>query len=100
MEPELEVRLVEALEGIAFQFARWCTIAETRLAHEYPTKPVPRDARVTRLPTAEEKLRAEQGQTNEPLADWMRIEPDIGPREREIVERSKTEKEKRKAGST
>lgn len=75
-------RIASAMEVIAESTVAMYKIMEARLEKEFPLKHEPRESTVTRIPTDEEKLRASQGATGEPLSDWIQL----GPREKELVE--------------
>jgi hypothetical protein len=77
-----EERAVVALETIAFALTAWVTLEEKRFEKEYPVKPEPRDARITHIPTSEERLRKEQGSSSEPIEEW------IGLREQQVIDSS------------
>ena len=70
---------------IAFALDRVATIMEKRFEKEYPVK-TPRDATVTHIKSEEDELRESQGGTGEPLDEWL---SDVGPRERELIEKKK-----------
>lgn len=69
---------------LASALARLATIAEQWYAKVYPEKKPVRDADITHLPTEEEKLRTQLGQTDEPIEEW------VGTRERKIIDTGDT----------
>jgi hypothetical protein len=75
-------RIATALEIIAGAFSSWYNLESQRLKKEFPPKHEPRESTFTRIPTAEDRLRAAQGATGESIEEWMQI----GPRERELIE--------------
>lgn len=78
-----EERAVVALEWLAAGLIRCATIMEKRYASEFPTKPAPRDATITRVPSAEDRLKENLGSTGEEGDEWF------GLREKELLDRSK-----------
>jgi hypothetical protein len=94
MTPEQDERLVSAFERIAeafdFMAGSLDSIAKTQLkdyAKRYPAKQKNVKATVTHVKTEEERLKEDQGQTNESLEDWTTLttEPP-GPREKKWLE--------------
>jgi hypothetical protein len=84
---DLELRKVEALEGIGTALRNMAAsmhlnylLERDRFMKEYPLKGEVKDATITRRQTEEEKLREEQGDTDESDADWT------GQRERAYTE--------------
>lgn len=69
----------DPIERIAVAFERIAATLETWYSKVYPEKRQPRDAEVTRIPTAEERLKQDQGATGEPIEEW------IGPREQDFL---------------
>lgn len=102
MTPEQEEQLVLAVERIAeafdFMAGSLDSIAKTQLkdyAKRYPAKQKNVKATVTHVKTEEERLKEDQGQTNESLEDWTTLttEPP-GPREKQWLEDHPESKEK------
>lgn len=86
MTEDNEIRLVEALEGIAESLALWCKLQQDRYNKEYPVKPVPQDAKVTHIANAEDRIRASiGGNSNEPIDRWVSgiFEKEFEERERD-----------------
>ena len=83
MTEEQEERLTLAFEQIAANLGSIARTMEVRFQKDYPLKKPVRDADITYIPTEEERLREEQGQTGERTTeDWT----SLGPRERKFVE--------------
>jgi len=72
-------RIAATLESIAESVAAWCILSQARFDREYPAKREPRDADITRVPSAEDKLLESLGATDEPLEEW------VGLREQQVV---------------
>ena len=79
MSPEHEERVTVALELLGASMSRLYDVMQARLNHDYPPAKEPRDATITHLQTSEERLRASQGQSEEPIEEW------IGLREERFV---------------
>lgn len=77
-------RMAAAFETIADTVVAMYKLQEQRFDKEYPSKPTPKDATVTRIASDEDKLREDLGDTGEPLEDW------VGPRERELQKSKKS----------
>ena len=73
-------RIASVFEVVADTLVAMLNLQQQRFDREYPARNK-RDAVVTHLPTEEEKLKQEQGQTDESLDEWM----SLGPRERMLV---------------
>ena len=91
MTKEQEERLVAAWEALAKGLGELNEIARAAIAKQWP-KPKPvREAVISKLPTAEDKLRKETGNTDGSVEEWLGefdSEEEIGPREKEFLERS------------
>lgn len=89
MAPEIEERLALAFEAIAESLAAIATVLERESALKYPYKKAPREPLITYIPTDEERLKQDQGQTGEATtAEWTTL----GPRERAFVEKEKSDR--------
>jgi hypothetical protein len=84
-------RLVAAWEALAAGLGALNETARAAIAKQWPDPRTPREAVFSKLPTAEEKLKAATGNTDGPVADWLgefpdeELEEEIGPREREFL---------------
>jgi hypothetical protein len=77
-------RLASAAELIASNLTLFVRLLNQWYERTYPVKGPVTDATITRIPTAEDKLRQEQGDTGEKtVEEW------IGPRERVLAKSSK-----------
>jgi hypothetical protein len=102
MTPEQEERLIVAIEGIGEAFDHMAgsiqtlaTITEKDFAKRYPPKKRDVKATVTHVKTDEERLKEEQGQTNENLEDWTTLTEEApGPREKAWLESHPESKKK------
>jgi hypothetical protein len=87
-----EERLVAAWEGLAKGLGDLNEIARTAIAKQWPDPRSPREATISRVPTAEDKIKAQTGNTDGPIEEWLGefdTEEEIGPREREFLARTK-----------
>ena len=93
-----------ALERLAVAFERIATVAEKWYERVYPVKPVPQDAIVTRVPTDEDRLRANLHGPEKTLSKWLEPPAEwAGPREKEFLKsgpRPKRAAKTQKDGST
>jgi hypothetical protein len=90
MTKEQEERLVVAWEGIAQKLGDLNEAARSAISKQWPEVRERRDAVVSTLPSPEEKLKAQTGNTDGPVADWLGEfdpEEEIGPREKEFLAR-------------
>ena len=71
-------RFVVAAESIAANLERLYSLESKRLEYEYPPKHEPSEPIITKLPTEEDRLREEQGETDETLEDWFNIHKSDG----------------------
>jgi hypothetical protein len=76
-----EERAVLALEKLADALTVLATLSQRVVDRDYPVRTEPRDATITRIPTTEDRLRADQGATGETEEEWL----ELGPRERELL---------------
>ena len=72
----------DELERIAVAFERGATILEKWYEKLYPPKREPKDVTLTRIPSDLDRIKAEQGASEETTEEWL---SDIGPREREYL---------------
>jgi len=89
MNEQTEERLTVAFERIADSLERLATLSENRYQHEFPTRKVPQDVTLTRVPTEEDRIREDQGASDEPLEEW------IGIREKAVIEQGKKQQSPR-----
>jgi hypothetical protein len=87
-------RMADAFELIARTVESWYNLEKKRFDLEHPTKPEPRDAKVTKIPSELDRLREAQGATGESDEEWGTL----GTREREFLKRSKNAASSGKAG--
>jgi hypothetical protein len=61
-----------------------------QVERQYPDRQQFREAKVTRVPSEEDRIREAQGASDAPIDQWLGedIEEDIGVREREWIERN------------
>lgn len=88
MTKEQEERLVAAWEGVARGLGDLNETARSAISKQWPEARQPREAVITRLPTAEDKIKAQTGNTDGPVDEWLGEfdpEEDIGPREKEFI---------------
>jgi hypothetical protein len=90
MTKDQEERLVKALEELAKGLGDWNEIARTAIAKQWPEPRQPREAVITRKPTSEDKIKAQTGNTDGPVSEWLdefvAEEEEIGPRERSFLD--------------
>jgi hypothetical protein len=87
---EQSERLVIAWEGIAQNLGALNETLRTAIDKQWPSAREFREAVITRLPTAEDRLKKETGNTDGPVDQWLGEfdpEEEIGPREREFLAR-------------
>jgi hypothetical protein len=73
-------RLVNAFEKIAEALTRRATLDADRFAIEHPPRREPKDVTITKPKDDEDRLREDQGSTDEPLDEWT------GRREKELID--------------
>ena len=99
MTKEQDERLVAAWEALARGLGEWNEIARTAIGKQWPDAREARPAVVSRIPTSEDKLKKETGNTDGPIDQWLGEfdpEEEIGPREKDFLER---ERKKKSSGS-
>lgn len=84
MTYEQDERLVVAFEQIAQALQGLHDTGQKEFAKRFPERKEPREAVVTRIPTAEDLIREDQGASDEPIEEW------IGLREQEFLSRPQT----------
>jgi hypothetical protein len=90
MTKDQDERIVAAWEALANRLGEWNEIAKTAIAKQWPEPRERRDAVISKLPTEEDKLKAQTGNTSGPIEDWLGEfdpEEEVGPREREWREK-------------
>jgi len=98
MTEEQEERLVLAWEGLVKEVGDLNAIARSAISKQWPEVRERREAIVSRLPTAEDKIKAQTGNTDGPIDEWLGefdAEEEIGPREREFLERQNSKQSTR-----
>ena len=88
MTEDQEERLVSAWEGIAKGLGDLHEIARQAISKQWPEARPTREAVISRLPSAEDKIKAQTGNTDGPIDEWLGEfdpEEEIGPREREFL---------------
>ena len=83
MDDNREERLTAAFESIANSLVKLATLSENRFDKEYPARKAPQDVTLTRIPNEEDRIREEQGQSEETLEEW------IGIREKAVISQGK-----------
>ena len=97
MTPEQEERLTLAFQSISISLSRIAIVMERESAIKYPAKKAPAEPTITYIPTDEERLKEEQGQTGEATtAEWT----SLGPRERAFVEKEDANKQRTLGATT
>lgn len=102
MTEEQEERLVKSWEAIAAGLGVFNEIARSAISKQWPDPRERRDAVVSTLPTPEEKLKAQTGNTTGPIEDWLGEfdgEEEPGPREKEFLARQARKDARSKASS-
>jgi len=79
-------RMARSMEDIRDVLTHWVNIEQKRFDKEYPAKREPKDATITHIPTAEDRLKEEQGASEEPIEEWT------GLREQEFIARQRSNK--------
>jgi len=88
MNSKQEERLVVAWEELARGLGELNEIARIALSKQWPETRERRDAIITKLPTAEDKIKKETGNSDGPIDEWLGefdAEEEIGPREKEFL---------------
>ena len=90
MTKEQEERLVVSWEGIAREIGEFNATLKQAIAKQWPEPRERRDAVISKLPTEEDKIKVQTGNTSGPIEDWLSEfdpEEEVGPREREWREK-------------
>jgi hypothetical protein len=98
MNEDLLERLVVSFESIAKSLGEIGVIGQRIYDHKYPERTAPREAVTTRVKTEEDLVKERQGDTDEPVGEWLSGYEDkefLGARERAFLEE---EAKKRDAG--
>jgi hypothetical protein len=85
-----EERLVVSWEGIAREIGEFNATLKQAIGKQWPEPRERRDAVISKLPTEEDKIKVQTGNTSGPIEDWLGEfdpEEEIGPREKEFLER-------------
>lgn len=102
MDKEQEERLVAAWEGVARGLGDLNETFRIAISKQWPKVRKPREAVATRIPTAEDRLKKETGNTAGPVEDWLNefdAEEEIGPREKDFIARQAEKSSSTKAPS-
>lgn len=89
MTKDQDERLVAAWEGLARGIGEVSETLRTAIAKQWPDAREPREAIISRIPTAEDKVKEQTGNTDGPIDEWLGEfdpEEEIGPREREFLD--------------
>ena len=90
MSSQLEESLdrdTRAMERIADAFEQIAKLLAQFYEKMYPPSHEPGDLTLTRLPDSIDEIKASQGESEESTETWL---SDVGPREREFIEKSST----------
>lgn len=86
MTKDQDERIVAAWEALANRLGEWNEIAKTAIGKQWPEPRERRDAVISKLPTEEDKLKVQTGNTSGPIEDWLSEFDDeqgeVGPREK------------------
>lgn len=88
MKEEQNERLVLAWEGLVKAVGDLNETARSAISKQWPEARKPAEAIISRVPTAEDKIKKETGNTDGPIDEWLGefdSEEEIGPREREFI---------------
>lgn len=88
MTEDQEERLVSAWEGIAKGLGDLHEAARSSISKQWPEAKERREAIVSRVPTAEDKIKQKTGNTDGPVDEWLGEfdpEEELGPREKEFL---------------
>ncbi len=91
MTPEQEERLVSAFERLSEGIDFLAGTVEAWYRSTFPEKKQADEATVTHVMTEEEKLREEQGASDEPLEAWTTL---LGDREKAYLKKHPEERER------
>jgi hypothetical protein len=97
MNMKQEERLVVSFERISEALEALSGTGKRFFDKQFPEPREHREAIISRIPTAEDKLKIEQGNTNNPLGEWLSLdseEEELGPRERAFLEVQAKERSK------
>jgi hypothetical protein len=78
-------RDTRAMERLADSFEMIAKLMAQFFDKMYPPSHEPRDVTLTRLPDTIDRIKEDQGASEESTEEWL----DLGPREREVIERAK-----------
>ena len=84
MHPSQAERLVVAWEGLAKELGDLNETVRTAIAKQWPEPKPVREAITSRIPTVEDKIKAQTGNTDGPIEEWLGefdADDEIGPRE-------------------
>ena len=89
-------RIAEAYDFMAGSLEAIAITLDATHQKTFPPRRPPDEATITRIPTMEEQLRIDQGQSNQSLKDWTQLdeEAEIGPRERQWLKDKEREGKK------
>ena len=86
MTKDQEERLVVSWEGIAREIGEFNATLKQAIGKQWPEPRERRDAVISKLPTEEDKLKVQTGNTSGPIEDWLSEFDDeqgeVGPREK------------------
>ncbi len=105
MTEDQQERLVAAWEGVARGLGELNETARRAISKQWPDSRERSDAIVTRIPTAEDKIRAQTGNTTEPIEEWLSgfddddDKEEMGPREKEFLARQAKNTRRTKASA-
>lgn len=91
--------IAHALAGINISTQKF----QRRYAPEPRTKNDAKEAVVTRVPNDEDRAKENQGASDQPIREWFAIdepEEEIGPREKEFLEKQRAEAEKERGSGS
>src|ERR1700726_1388562 len=82
---------LDPLERLANSFEQIAKLMAQFYEKMYPPKQDARDVTLTRLPDTVDRIKQDQGATEESTDDWLSLEEEIGPREKEFIAKSTAE---------
>jgi len=100
MTKEQEERLVVAWEAMAKGVGELNEIARSAISKQWPDARERRAAVVTTIPSAEDKIKEQTGNTSGSVEEWLGEfdpEEEIGPREKEFIARQAKKSSRSKA---
>lgn len=89
MNSKQEERLVAAWEGVAQKLGDINETFKAAVSKQWPEPKPVREAIISRIPTPEDKIKKETGNTDGPVDEWLgEFDPDeeIGPREKAYLD--------------